>query len=224
MYYCHTRYYVPEWCRWLNADHPAFLKFDSLQGLNIFAYCGNNPIINIDDTGTSFKDTINKLSDEVTRFFAKIGQWFNENVGFSIILDSEQSIDSYYNPLYDTESGIGFSKRIFSDNPINFFVRMPTTAWKFWEWSVGIDVNYDGYGFGFGIGSESFLTGHLGESSYTFFVNSVLRVGLKGTTNDVKGMYYYEKIELHGLFVAAVVLAAIYCPQSLTVLIPAVAR
>ena len=61
MYYCHTRYYVPEWCRWLNADHPAFLKFDSLQGLNIFAYCGNNPIINIDDTGTSFKDTINKL-------------------------------------------------------------------------------------------------------------------------------------------------------------------
>lgn len=224
MYYCHTRYYVPEWCRWLNADHPAFLKFDSLQGLNIFAYCGNNPIINIDDTGTSFKDTINKLSDEVTRFFAKIGQWFNENVGFSIILDSEQSIDSYYNPLYDTESGIGFSKRIFSDNPINFFVRMPTTPWKFWEWSVGIDVNYDGYGFGFGIGSESFLTGHLGESSYTFFVNSVLRVGLKGTTNDVKGMYYYEKIELHGLFVAAVVLAAIYCPQSLTVLIPAVAR
>ena len=51
MYYCHTRYYVPEWCRWLNADHPSFLQPESLQEMNLFAYCGNNPVICYDPTG-----------------------------------------------------------------------------------------------------------------------------------------------------------------------------
>ena len=51
MYYCHTRYYVPEWCRWLNADHPSFLQPDSLQGLNLYTYCGNNPVMCLDKYG-----------------------------------------------------------------------------------------------------------------------------------------------------------------------------
>ncbi len=51
MYYCHTRYYVPEWCRWLNADHPSFLQADSLQGLNLFTYCKNNPVSFTDPSG-----------------------------------------------------------------------------------------------------------------------------------------------------------------------------
>ena len=51
MYYCHTRYYVAEWCRWLNADHPSFLQPDSLQGMNLFVYCGNNPVMYKDPSG-----------------------------------------------------------------------------------------------------------------------------------------------------------------------------
>ena len=53
MYYCHTRYYVPEWCRWLNADHPSFLQPDSLQGMNLFVYCGNDPVMYTDTQGTN---------------------------------------------------------------------------------------------------------------------------------------------------------------------------
>lgn len=51
MYYCKTRYYVPEWCRWLNADNPKALETDDILDLNLFCYCKNNPIIFSDENG-----------------------------------------------------------------------------------------------------------------------------------------------------------------------------
>lgn len=51
MYYCKSRYYVPEWGRWLTCDTPNFLEIKNILGLNLFAYCGNNPINAIDENG-----------------------------------------------------------------------------------------------------------------------------------------------------------------------------
>ena len=51
MYYCNSRYYVPEWCRWLTPDGPSFLMPDTLNGMNLFAYCGNDPVNDCDMTG-----------------------------------------------------------------------------------------------------------------------------------------------------------------------------
>lgn len=51
MYYCHTRYYVPDWCRWLCADSIAYIRYDSFNQMNLFAYCGNNPISFSDASG-----------------------------------------------------------------------------------------------------------------------------------------------------------------------------
>ena len=45
MYYCKSRYYVPEWCRWLNADNPKYLDFNNVKSANLFAYCQNDPIL-----------------------------------------------------------------------------------------------------------------------------------------------------------------------------------
>ena len=51
MYYCKTRYYVPEWCRWLNTDSPLFLDFNNIKSTNLFSYCGNDPVNNVDHNG-----------------------------------------------------------------------------------------------------------------------------------------------------------------------------
>ncbi len=51
MYYCKSRYYVPEWCRWLNGDHVGHLNPEDLDGLNLFSYCENNPVILVDEEG-----------------------------------------------------------------------------------------------------------------------------------------------------------------------------
>ncbi len=52
LYYCKSRYYIPQWCRWLTADSINYLDPASIVGLNLFSYCYNEPLISIDENGT----------------------------------------------------------------------------------------------------------------------------------------------------------------------------
>ncbi len=50
LYYLQSRYYDPEICRFICADkYPA--TGQDLTGNNMFAYCGNNPVIRVDNSG-----------------------------------------------------------------------------------------------------------------------------------------------------------------------------
>ena len=50
-YYLQTRYYNPEWGRFINADGYINANGDIL-GYNMFAYCSNNPVMYVDPKGT----------------------------------------------------------------------------------------------------------------------------------------------------------------------------
>ncbi len=50
-YIIKSRYYVPQWCRWLNGDSVGYLNPQSINGLNLFAYCNNNPVMYSDGSG-----------------------------------------------------------------------------------------------------------------------------------------------------------------------------
>ena len=53
LYYLQSRYYNPRWGRFLNADAISYLGAgDELLSFNLFAYCGNNPVMGYDPEGT----------------------------------------------------------------------------------------------------------------------------------------------------------------------------
>ena len=53
MYYLNSRYYNPNWGRFINADHADVIAATpmDLTDKNLFAYCDNNPITRVDDGG-----------------------------------------------------------------------------------------------------------------------------------------------------------------------------
>ena len=45
LFYCNSRYYSPELCRWISPDSIEYLDSQSINGLNLYAYCGNDPVM-----------------------------------------------------------------------------------------------------------------------------------------------------------------------------------
>ena len=52
LYYLKSRYYDPETGRFITIDDVSYLAPDTINGLNLYAYCGNNPVMNVDPNGT----------------------------------------------------------------------------------------------------------------------------------------------------------------------------
>ena len=50
-YFLKTRYYDPEIGRFMTIDDLSYLDPDSINGMNLYAYCLNNPVMMIDETG-----------------------------------------------------------------------------------------------------------------------------------------------------------------------------
>ena len=51
LYYLKTRYYDPEMCRFITIDDISYLAPDTINGLNLYAYCLNNPVSFVDYSG-----------------------------------------------------------------------------------------------------------------------------------------------------------------------------
>ena len=84
MYYCNSRYYVPEWCRWLNADNPMYLDYNNNKCNNLFAYCNNNPISNADPIG-KFGLLLPLLTPLIPSILAGISEYYLYKLGDSIL-------------------------------------------------------------------------------------------------------------------------------------------
>ncbi len=57
LYYCNSRYYDPKTGRFISPDDISYLDPETIGGLNLYAYCQNNPAMYADPTGY-FWDTV----------------------------------------------------------------------------------------------------------------------------------------------------------------------
>ncbi len=73
-YYLESRYYNPEWCRFISPDS-LFVAGDAITGSNMYAYCNGDPVSNVDPSGTSVFD------------------WLKEEI--------EDAVDSYISAAYN---------------------------------------------------------------------------------------------------------------------------
>ena len=53
LYYCNARYYSPKWRRFISPDDTAYLDPESVNGLNLYCYCNNDPVNYADPSGRS---------------------------------------------------------------------------------------------------------------------------------------------------------------------------
>ena len=51
LYYLNARYYSPIICRFINYDDIEYLDYESINGLNLYCYCFNNPVMYVDPSG-----------------------------------------------------------------------------------------------------------------------------------------------------------------------------
>ena len=94
LYYLQSRYYNPEWGRFLNVDDVKILASSAGDPLaaNMYAYCNNNPVNFSDYTGYFKGDYhYNTSNDFATIFFKKK---YAENMA-----SGSKSVDTLYSPL-----------------------------------------------------------------------------------------------------------------------------
>jgi len=111
LYYLESRYYSEDLCRFLNAD--AYTSTgQGLLGNNMFAYCGNNPVMRSDPTGASFIfDTLNYLVDGIWRLGASVLDMVGYDLTSELLFLSASGAGNRY---YD--NGSGYAAELIASN------------------------------------------------------------------------------------------------------------
>jgi len=90
-YFLQTRYYSPEWRRFLNADSTFIAGDDALNGSNMYAYCDGNPVMYADPSGMESINIFSLFLLAFELFFRtilnyRLGKLFQRNRAFGSVL------------------------------------------------------------------------------------------------------------------------------------------
>lgn len=196
LYYLTTRYYDPETGRFTSADTIDYLAPDTINGLNLYAYCGNNPVMKVDPSG--------HFSGGMLIAFGIFLLVKYDILGVSASIGKEV-VTTPATPFGGVEKGSGYSKSFDNGKPINLFVSIPSDLWNWDEYSIGIDVNVKGFGFVYAPGTDGHFGLHLGNFSIEAGIQASGYLYVKEIWKAKDG-YMYRKWSLHKTAIAAIIL------------------
>ena len=130
---------MPQWGRFLNADGLIGANSD-MATYNLFAYCGNNPVVRYDDTGMFWKELISGVIHVGNNFAvaigidtAAIGAFFlmMEKDGSGVYHARQDCWQQYggYNDLYDFAFNLGTSMEA-----VKFSFSYNGSGYTIWAW------------------------------------------------------------------------------------------
>lgn len=119
LYYCQNRYYSPSWGRFISMDDPAQLTQNMEEPLNanLFTYCHNDPVNNIDPNGLStYSLTGVGLQAEMSQNLLS----FSGDVGIEMVyVPTKDELYTYY--YYSSGAGTGYMNKAINylNNALN---------------------------------------------------------------------------------------------------------
>lgn len=128
LYYCHNRYYSPEYGRFINMDDPSVLTQNMEEPLNanLYCYCFNDPINNNDPTGrSSYSVTGIGLQAEMSASLLS----FAAELGIELIYAiPKRSLYAYF--YYGGGAGAGYTNKAISyfRNTLNKITLNPSVS------------------------------------------------------------------------------------------------
>ena len=183
LYFLKTRYYDPEIGRFITIDDISYLDPENINGLNLYAYCFNNPIEYIDNLGrypiinrsekihtsrTIFESIfLHKIigSFSVSRTITKSIEFNHGNKQGFLYLYHDLGYNDYdyvdaASSLPNSETygvGVNFFEwlgiEVGANNNKNFFINAQITPW----FQTGVQIGADGIGLNLYFGSNTTL-------------------------------------------------------------------
>ena len=148
-YYLRSRYYDPVIGRFINADSHVNANGDLL-GYNMYAYCSNNPVMNVDPGGDGF---LSDIWDAIAQFFSNT---FGAGCSETATVDVETPIIPDPSPitLATGESKTKtISERGDTSKPISVYAN--GDLFDFMASTVGIKINISDFTFELTLGFEN---------------------------------------------------------------------
>ena len=215
LYFLQTRYYDPEAGRFISRDSIEYATPETINGLNLYAYCGNNPLRYTDPNG----NFIGWLVVAVVFGVA------TRVVGSEIRTGYNKTIDEFnYYGLGTFESGGGINASTNSNTPITFYLNVPDKWWRFWEYGVGVDISINEYGASLTLSPQGInLSVKLKDGSHSVGLTSLRRLYYEQRVYVTDNSYFYERFSLNIPEIAVLVLIFVYAAQAIPALLIALA-
>ena len=185
MYCIGSRYYVPEWCRWLNADDPAYLDFLNTSCINLFAYCGNDPI---NSRSSNLPNGFGNITGRgINSSLPPLSKWINSA---TTMLDSFAAFAGVLDRSFwgMTKAGRGFSDFYYSAYGISRFDILNNVPSSVAKICKGMSIGLIALDLGFNLYNSAQQGYSFSQAAISFTLTAVKDVGIYYASSKVACM------------------------------------